>query len=353
MTDEYVIQYCNQNKRRQWKNRDKNVINYLLNRFNDFSVDNIYDKCRESLFRLKHNINELPKCDNCGKSLKFLIKFKFYPSACCNECMNILKVNKFHKTSLIRYGTYTPAQSNNIKEKQKNTNIKKYGGSSPLCDKKIKNKAIETLLEKYNVDNIAKSNQWKTNVNNTSLKKYGTLYPNQSNIVKNKIKQSLINHYGVDNYFKTDECKIKANSKEAKYKGINTKKKNHTLNKSKIEIDSYKLLKEKYPDVIYQYKSIVYPFMCDFYIPSLDLYIECNYHWTHGCHPYLGTQDDLKLIEYWKSKNTQYYNNAINCWSIRDVHKRNIAKQNNLNYKEFFTILDLQNWLNKNDEKNN
>ena len=93
--------------------------------------------------------------------------------------------------------------------------------------------------------------------------------------------------------------------------------------------------------------------MCDFYIPSLDLYIECNYHWTHGCHPYLGTQDDLKLIEYWKSKNTQYYNNAINCWSIRDVHKRNIAKQNNLNYKEFFTILDLQNWLNKNDEKNN
>ena len=28
-----------------------------------------------------------------------------------------------------------------------------------------------------------------------------------------------------------------------------------------------------------------YPFACDFYISSLDLFIECNYHWTHGGKP--------------------------------------------------------------------
>ena len=39
-----------------------------------------------------------------------------------------------------------------------------------------------------------------------------------------------------------------------------------------------------------------------------------------------------------KSKNTQYHNNAINTWTIRDVKKRNIAKQNNLNYLEIFSI---------------
>lgn len=38
-------------------------------------------------------------------------------------------------------------------------------------------------------------------------------------------------------------------------------------------------------------------------------------------------------------------NDAINCWTVRDVLKRNTAKQNNLNYLEFFTILELENWL--------
>ena len=47
-------------------------------------------------------------------------------------------------------------------------------------------------------------------------------------------------------------------------------------------------------DIIRQYKSDLYPFACDFYIPSLDLYIECNYHWTHGNKLYEGTKEGLK-----------------------------------------------------------
>ena len=38
-----------------------------------------------------------------------------------------------------------------------------------------------------------------------------------------------------------------------------------------------------------------------------------------------------------KSKNTKYYNVAIEVWTKRDVNKRNIAKQNNLNYLEIFS----------------
>ena len=40
-----------------------------------------------------------------------------------------------------------------------------------------------------------------------------------------------------------------------------------------------------------------YPFACDFYISSLDLFIECNYHWTHGGKPYEGTEDDKQIVE--------------------------------------------------------
>jgi len=116
---------------------------------------------------------------------------------------------------------------------------------------------------------------------------------------------------------------------------------------SKSENKSYNVLKEKYSDIIYQYKSDLYPFNCDFYIPSLNLYIECNYHWTHGGHPYNeNNKKDQNQLKNWKEKNTKFYNNAINTWTIRDVNKRNIAKQNNLNYIEFWSLKELKTWLN-------
>ena len=43
------------------------------------------------------------------------------------------------------------------------------------------------------------------------------------------------------------------------------------------------------------------------------------------------------LLSIWKNKNTKYYNNAIETWTIRDVKKRNIARENNLNYLEIFS----------------
>ena len=52
-----------------------------------------------------------------------------------------------------------------------------------------------------------------------------------------------------------------------------------------------------------------------------------------------------ELLESWKGKNKEYYNNAINTWSVRDVNKRNIAVQNNLNYIEFWNINELKDWL--------
>ena len=73
----------------------------------------------------------------------------------------------------------------------------------------------------------------------------------------------------------------------------------------------------------------------------MDLYIECNYNWTHGNKPYEGTEEDIEIVNKWKAKNTRFYDNAINTWTIRDVKKRNIAKQNNLNWIEFFSILEL------------
>ena len=115
-----------------------------------------------------------------------------------------------------------------------------------------------------------------------------------------------------------------------------TMKRNNSFVKSKAEEEYYLYLLETYDsdDIIRQYKSNVYPFACDFYIKSLDKYIECNFNWTHGPHLFnKNNAEDIALLEKWESKTNgnDYYSQAIYVWTDLDVRKYNIAKQNNLN----------------------
>ena len=55
--------------------------------------------------------------------------------------------------------------------------------------------------------------------------------------------------------------------------------------------------------------------------------------------------EDINIVEKWKTKNTKYYNNAINTWTNRDVIKRSLAKENKLKYIEVWNIDELKNIL--------
>lgn len=197
----------------------------------------------------------------------------------------------------------------------------------------IKNKIKQTNLEKYGVEYVFQIKQFQQKLKDIKIKKYGSV----NNI--NKIKQTMKEKYGVEYIFQRQDIIQKTHNKEAMKKQYETKKKNNSFNTSKPEEEIYKLLCQKYENVKRQYKSEKYPFYCDFYIPSEDLYIEYNGHWTHGQEPYdennLLHQEKLKL---WESKNSKFYNNAIITWTKRDVLKRKIAKENGLNWVEFFNI---------------
>ena len=83
------------------------------------------------------------------------------------------------------------------------------------------------------------------------------------------------------------------------------------------------------------YSEERYPFACDFYIPSKDLFIELNKHWTHGKHPFDNTnKDDVAVLNMWTelAKTSEYYRGAIYTWTDLDVRKQKIAKENFLNY---------------------
>ena len=316
MSDEDIIQFLWPNKislLRRYENLDKDISiykKYLENRFsNSYSIE-------ESLYRIKYNVIEKPKCPTCGKESIFDTHKNKYKKYCDYKCLNNNeeKKNKNIQTLLSRYGVVNISQLNEIKERVKQTCIDKYGVKNPYnlhIDKSIEtrknnkeiNKQKETNIEKYGVDNVAKNNEIKNKIKTTCVKKYGK-----------------ISHMKLDTYRNMFSKLI--SSKEIQQKINNTKKLNHTFNTSKPENESYKLLKEKYPNVEYQYRSELYPFVCDFFIPELDLYIECNYHWTHGGHPFDSNNiNDYNKLELWKSKNTKYYDNAINCWTIRDVNE--------------------------------
>ena len=93
--------------------------------------------------------------------------------------------------------------------------------------------------------------------------------------------------------------------------------------------------------VLRNHKEERYPFYCDFYIKCEDLFIELNAHWTHGGQPYDPNDDFCKTqLAKWqeKAKTSQFFANAIDTWTVRDVRKANVAKENNLNYKVIYEI---------------
>ena len=342
---------------------NKDIYEYLVNRYDDS------DSLKETLYRIYNGIEEHPKCPTCGKPLIFKgIFFKFCSNICAQSsdeikqkikqtCLEKYGVDNYAKskeskekvkqTCLKKYGVEYSWQSNECKQKIKQTCLEKYGVDSPLKSKEIRNKCKLTCLEKYGVDNPAKLEENKEKVKQTCLKKYGGLAPICNPDIKNQIKQTCLEKYGVDNYGKSLKHKTNMStimlSDEMQKHRYSIMSKNNTFNTSKEEDEVYEFLSQ-YIDVTRQFNgSSKYPFCCDFYIEDLDMFIECNFHWTHGGHPFdpSSIKDQVKL-ERWKAKQTKYYNNAIKTWTKRDVEKRNKAKEENLDYKEFWSLKELK-----------
>ena len=280
----------------------------------------------ERLYWFYNNINEYPKCKNCGKRTKFVNAQYGYNEYCCVKCSNSSKekITQIKQTNQIKFGGNAPACSKEVVLKMKQTNLERYG------DENFNNrtKANKTLLERYN--GVANASEIiKTKQKKTMLDKYGKENPMFIDGIKDKMRSNNMKKYGVE--WVTQD-------KNVLDKIIETKRKNKTFSTSKIEKQFEAYLKENNINYITQYKSELYPFRCDFYFPDNDLYLEVQGSWTHGYRPFNpnNTDDQLQLLE-WQSKNNNFYNSAINTWTERDVLKRETAKKNNLNYLEVFT----------------
>lgn len=298
------------------------------------------DYIKEPLIRKFHNYEKPYKED-----LEYLYNIL---NLSINELVLLFSSTKRFTTRILKF--FDIKKDKKLRQlKNEELFIKKYGVKNPMFLDSNKKKLKNSFLEKYGIENPSYDKNVLEKRKQTCLKHYGVEYSFQSEKIKEKSKQTLLKKYGVEYISQSQIIKdLYQQNKDIILKKIfNTKRKNNSFNISKQEDTVYELLIQKYPNVLRQYKSKLYPFNCDFYIPELDLYIEYQGFWMHGFEPYTGSKEQKEKIKLWESKNTSQFKNAINTWTIRDPLKRETAKKNNLNYLEFFTIKQFINWFNQ------
>ena len=288
-------------------------------------------------FQNDYNLS-LGKC-SCGNRCRFISFIKGYVKHCSKNCAmsDESTKEKYRNTCIELYGTDNFSKTNLCNELKKKTCNEKYGVDNVFQLNDIKEKRKDTLLKTLGVDIPMKSEKCVQQYKLTSRKRCGKDHSMQTEEGKTRYKETCLRLYGENWYSKTDEYKNQY--KEIQEKINKTKKENNTFSSSSIEqkIKTY-FLSHKI-NFIKDYTSTLYPFNCDFYLPDYDLYIEIQGTWTHGGHPYdENNNSDIKRLNIWRLKESKYYDNAIETWTIRDVKKRNIAKKNNLKYIEIFSV---------------
>ena len=364
MTDEDIIKTFKTKRYRVNPNLLKQYISENGNRYNNEIkkyIESRYEDSfsfEESTYRIVEGIEVHPKCPVCGNLIPFHISsYKLFNDTCSPSC-----------SSKLNYKLYIDNESiESAKETRKKTMNEKYGVDNPFQIPSIKTNILNKHLLLYNADEyikkkkniVKKTNQYFQNTygcnpnqleeikekkRQTNIHKFGTPCPLQNEEVAQKAKKAMIKKYGVPNY--SNSIHRKKRVEQIKSKIYNTMKERNSFKYSKAEEELYSYIKMKFPDVCRQYKDKErYPYNCDFYIPTLDLFIEYQGYYTHNTHPYNDNDiEDRKKVEEYKEKYGPECQ-AITIWTIKDVEKRNCAKKHNLNFKEVWNINEAKKFI--------
>ena len=225
--------------------------------------------------------------------------------------------------------------------KSRATMQKRYGVNYSWESSALRNKAYSTMQKRYGISCYCQSDDYRENldsimdkVRNTNMSRYGAPFYVQSDeykqnvdVIQDKIQSTMRNMYGASVYTQSDDYKQNLDKIQAKKNA--TMRQNGTFNTSSVEehVKGFDDFESQYND------DSCYPYLCDFYDKDRDLFIEVNASWTHGYHWY-DVENDANICKKWKakSKKSDYYANALEVFTKRDVEKRETARANNLNY---------------------
>ena len=314
----------------------------------------------EYLDKNSHQIIKV-KCDICGKEKDTqyryyndsISKYNYY--ACSSKCA----INKNKLTNLKKYGVENVSQCDLIKNKKINTNLKNWGVDNIFKCDEIKNNIKESLLKKYNVKNVSQIQEVKEKIKNKNLNKYGNCiffksdyfkrnrtYYRKSDEYKNKIIDDYFKKYNIDiiNIKTIDNntyYNIKCDNNHEHVFSINSDmlrkrinyntvlcticNKKYDFTKSGIEIQLLNFINENYNgEIISNYR--LNNNEIDIYIKDLKIGFELNGVWWHN--------ELFKNKNYHKNKKLFFKEKGIDIFFIYEddwIYKQHIIKSMILN----------------------
>ena len=278
--------------------KEINYCDYLGNikNYNFYSCKNCSVVKNKMTNLERYGVENISQTDNCKEKIKNTWKLKTKEEIL--EISNKTKLTnlsrygndsyrnleKSKKTNLEKYGVENVFQNDFIKSKIKITNLEKYGFEYPLQNNEIQNRQKNTNLERYGVEYIMQDNQFLNKRVKTYIKNYGFVNPMQSNYIKNKSKNTCIERYGVESPMQS----VIIFNKQQK-SGLKTKKheKSNLSYQGTYELDFL----EKYYDNIriekinpikYFLNENEHYYHPDFYLPDYNLIIEIKSSYTYN-----------------------------------------------------------------------
>jgi len=282
----------------------------------------------QRLYHIINNIIEKPKCQQCKINETSFINVKVgYNKFCSVICSNnnLIVKEKIKKTNLEKYG-YEYAILD--KEKIEKALLEKYGINNISKTQHVKNilsniqqnrdkikkkviveKHKQTCVEKYGVDSYSKTDEFKDKIKNACLEKYGVDSYSKTDEFKDKIKETTSNKIKLEvfddivNEFKTegyllnqeeipqnvkDTIKLICSNNHEWSTNINRWKNGHRClqcsysNISKTEKEIAEFIKQYFPNIIENSKSIIPPLEIDIFIPEKNIAIEFNGLYWHS-----------------------------------------------------------------------
>jgi hypothetical protein len=170
---------------------------------------------------------------------------------------------QFRKTNNDRYGVNAPAQNKTIYDKVKATNTERYGAPCVFSSSQIQQQAIETRIQRYGVEYSAQIPGVMGKVAKTNLERYGAINPMNG--------PDIVAKYDKDCIYE---------------KKLSTMKRNGTVGKriSNPERKFHQLLTTQFTndDIITQKKVPEHQWCIDFYIRSINTWIQVDGVYWHG-----------------------------------------------------------------------
>lgn len=253
-------------------------------------------------------------CIECGNKTCFLSLGRGYREFCSKICQGKSSVVKqrIKNTNIKKFGVENPFQSNIIKEKIKQTCLERYGVENPSMSEDIKNKKEEKSINKYGVRCTLEAVEIKEKSKQTNIEKYGVENPLQLDFIKDKYKQTCLEKYGVENISKLSKTREKAKNTMFERYGtkyysscneFKEKQFNLWINEFNFKIKHHNLEYISNSKNKIKLKCLICNSIFNVYKSTLNRYLLNNSDICPTCFPRINniSNEEKKLVDYIKS----------------------------------------------------